>query len=110
MTSEILMDKLLVTGNITRHKTSSSLYPFSTSVAIDKGPSQEKAILMERVSTEIVVVFVGVTHHPLHGGVIVLHPRAPLGSGRGRGSTQEDPKAPPVAPAAAGTASDGRHS
>lgn len=46
------------------------------------------------------VVFVGIAHHSLHGGVVVLHPTA---SRRG-GAAQENPRGtpPPLAPASSG--------
>lgn len=46
------------------------------------------------------VVFVGIAHHSLHGGVVVLHPSAP----RRGGAAQENPRGtpPPLAPASSG--------
>ena len=55
------------------------------------------------------MVLVGVAHHPLHGGVVILHPPAPLSSGRGGGAAKEKAHAPPVGVAAAGSASNGGH-
>jgi hypothetical protein len=46
--------------------------------------------------TEIVVALVGVVHHPLHGGVVVLHLPSPLGSCSG-GAAQDKPDAAPLA-------------
>lgn len=56
------------------------------------------------------MVFVWVPHHPLHGGVVVLHlPATPCSGRSGGGGAQERPGAPQVNPAASGSAANGGH-
>jgi hypothetical protein len=71
---------------------------------------QLKILWPANVRTKVVVILVWIPHHTLHGGVVVLHPPAPPSSGRSRrGAAQERPHAPPVNPAASGSAPNGGH-